>query len=170
MLERETMITPVMRARIGHFGDDVQRINNALKVHGSSCLIAGETGLDEAYCRVVALAGLLHDIGIRKAERTYGPATGKNQEREGPPIARRFLSFYVNDPATTERVCFIVANHHPYAGIDGVDFQTAIEADSLVNVFEDSLRRNAIKRTRKTMFRTGTETSLLEALYLHDPA
>lgn len=36
-----------------------------------------------------------------------------------------------------ERVCYLIGHHHTYTGIDGRDYQILVEADFLVNLYED---------------------------------
>ena len=61
---------------------------------------------------VVRAAAVLHDIGIREAERKHGSSAGKYQEVEGPPIARRILEKLSVDPErdTTE----VMAEYLPH--------------------------------------------------------
>ena len=36
-----------------------------------------------------------------------------------------------------ERVCYLIGHHHTYTGIEGRDYQILVEADFLVNLYED---------------------------------
>lgn len=45
-----------------------------------------------------------------------------------------------------DRVCYLVGHHHTYDNIDGMDYQILVEADFLVNLFEDGSTRYAEKR------------------------
>ncbi len=81
-------IAKIRRAMEDYFGDDAKRIGHALRVTG----FADEILLHEPGDRELVLAtALLHDIGIREAERKYGSSAGDLQEREGPPVARKIL-------------------------------------------------------------------------------
>ena len=50
--------------------------------------------------------------------------------------------------------------------IDGIDFQILVEADFLVNIFEDSLGREAIESIGVRIFKTEGGKSLLKTMYL----
>lgn len=40
---------------------------------------------------------------------------------------------------------YLVGHHHTYKDIDGLDYQILVEADFLVNYFEDGLDKEHIK-------------------------
>jgi hypothetical protein len=65
-----------------------------------------------------------------------------------------------------DRVCFITGNHHTYTKIDGIDFQILVEADFLVNIFEDDLGREATESTGVRIFKTEAGKNLLRTMYL----
>ncbi|HOX36336.1 MAG TPA: hypothetical protein PLO06_11630, partial [Methanoregulaceae archaeon] len=109
---------------------------------------------------------ILHDIGIHEAERKYNSTSGNYQQIEGPPIARQILSDLGVAPSIIDRVCFITGNHHTYTNIDGIDFQVLVEADFLVNIFEDEMERQATESVLHRIFRTETGRSLLRIMYL----
>lgn len=159
------MITPVMGDMIRYFQHDVRRINHALKVYNFADLISKETNIDEQKHLIVCITGLLHDIGIIEAERKYQSSSGKHQEIEGPPIARGILLPYGLDETAVERVCFIIGNHHSYSKIDDIDFQILVEADFLVNIFEDSMNKESVQNIKETIFKTESGIRLLEGMY-----
>lgn len=135
------------------FGSDRTRIDHALAVleHARE-ILATEGGQP----RVVIAAALLHDIGIREAEKKHGSSAGRWQEIEGPPIAKRILEEAGFDPVTIEHVCDIVASHHSAGKIDTLEFRIIWDADWLVNlpaVYGDRGREelgNIIHGTLKT--------------------
>ena len=47
------------------------------------------------------------------------------------------------DEAVIDRVLFLIAHHHTYTGIEGEDYQILVEADFLVNLFEDGSSRKS---------------------------
>ena len=55
-----------------------------------------------------------------------------------------------------ERVAYLVGHHHTYTDIDGMDYQILVEADFLVNYFEDHLETESIKKSVKKIFKTET--------------
>jgi HD superfamily phosphodiesterase len=159
------MITAIMGDMIRYFQDDVKRINHALKVYCYASLILKESNSDEQKHQIVSIAALLHDIGIKEAERKYQSTSGKYQEQEGPPIAREILKPYDLDEEIVYRVCFIIGNHHSYSNIDNTDFQILVEADFLVNIFEDSMSRDSVRNVREKIFKTESGIRLLESMY-----
>ena len=65
------------------------------------------------------------------------------------------------------RVCFEkYGSHHTYVGIDGADYQILVEADFLVNIFENGMAQEAARKIRDNIFKTKTGRKLLTDLYL----
>ena len=125
------MVSSILKKMILYYSDDVKRVNHALKVYGFARCIARQEGLNEKEALIVDVASILHDIGIKEAERKHHSSKGKFQEIEGPPVARELLKDVALEPAILERVCYLIGNHHSYQKIDGIDFQILIEANSI---------------------------------------
>lgn len=159
----------IVREMILYFNKDVRRINHALKVHDFCAAIAGLEGLDEKTRNIVELSGILHDIGIKEAERKYNSSAGPYQEKEGPAIAREIMEKHGIEAGMIDRVCHIVGNHHSYGKIDGIDFQILVEADFIVNIFEDGLESSSAASIRKKYFKTRAGTEFIERMYLQAP-
>lgn len=156
----------ITRAMIQYYGGDVRRINHFLKVYGFAAAIGELEGLDAHAQRTLEIAALTHDIGIKNSERKFGSSAGEHQQSEGPPVARAMLEGLSIDEETIARVCWLIAHHHTYTNIQGLDYQILVEADFLVNAFEDSLTKDAIESIRTKIFRTKSGLDFLEALYL----
>ena len=163
------MVSRVMERMIAYFGHDAKRINHALKVCSFARIIAARECPDPGLQEIIAYTAILHDIGIHEAERKYQSTAGNYQQIEGPPIARQILSDLGVAPAIIDRVCFITGNHHTYPNIDGIDFQVLVEADFLVNIFEDGMGKEATESVLHRIFRTETGRSLLTTIYLNGP-
>jgi HD superfamily phosphodiesterase len=146
-------------------GRDVRRIQHALKVFAFAQHIGVREQCSTKQMSIVAYAAILHDIGIHEAEKKYHSSAGKLQEIEGPPVAREMLTAVGAPDAIIKRVCFIIGKHHSYNSIDGIDFQIVVEADFLVNIFEDAMNAASIISARKTVFKTQTGIALLESMY-----
>ena len=102
----------------------------------------------------------------RVSERKYGSSNGKYQEKEGPDEARLLLKRvggYTSEEI--DRICYLVGHHHTYSHIDGLDYQILVEADWLVNIYEDGLSQEVVNRVRANLFKTPTALHLLDALY-----
>lgn len=117
------------------FGADGKRIGHVLKVLARAQELLREEDADSL---IVCAAALLHDIGIQAAERKHGSASGKYQELEGPPIARRIMAVLGLAEPVIDHVCKIVDNHHSAREIDTTEFRIVWDADWLTNLPEES--------------------------------
>ncbi len=160
-------IGKVIQAMVSYNAGDVRRINHFLKVYGYAKAIGELEGLDEERQLILEIAAVTHDIGIKNSEKKYQSAAGNYQQLEGPPEARKLLQSLVVEERIVDRVCWLIAHHHTYHEIDGVDYQILIEADFLVNAFEDALSQSAIRHMKERIFRTEAGTELLDKLYLN---
>lgn len=143
-----------------------RRVQHFLKVHAFAKIIAEQEGLDERTQDTLEIAAVLHDIGIKPSVKKYGSNAGNYQEIEGPPVARVLLKKYNVSDEIMERVSFLIANHHTYGSIQAVDYQVLIEADFLVNIYEDSMKPSQIESIRDRLFKTRTGIHLLETMFL----
>ncbi|HTP64883.1 MAG TPA: HD domain-containing protein [Geobacteraceae bacterium] len=127
-------IDQVQAAMVEYFGEDSRRIDHAQRVTAYACdLMETEPGDPD----LVVATALLHDIGIREAERKYGSAAGNLQEIEGPPVAREILSrLGFSEPFITE-VCTIIASHHSPGEVETDNFRIIWDADWLVNLGDE---------------------------------
>ena len=145
---------------------DPKRIQHTTKVHAYASMIGKCEGLDKDTLFILESAALVHDIGIRASEKKYGHQNGKLQEQEGPAVAREMLTRLGGfTDQQIERVCWLVGHHHTYHICEDLDYQILIEADFLVNLFEDEESLNAISAVRKNIFRTESGTRILETMY-----
>ena len=117
------------------FGDDTKRINHALSVLSYAEQILRDEPGDEA---VVVAAALLHDIGIHEAERKHGSSAGRYQEIEGPPIAEKILTRLGADADFIAEVCDIVGHHHSPRKQETANFKILFDADTIVNLRDDT--------------------------------
>ena len=159
------MISEIILKMIWYFNKDVKRISHTLKVYGYIKAISAGENLSQEQLSIVELAAILHDIGIKEAERKYNSSSGKYQEIEGPDIAKNLMSEIVN-PDLIDRVCYIIGNHHSYNKIDGLDFQILVEAVFLVNINEKNLPIETIKNIGIKYFKTKTGLNLLESIFI----
>ena len=58
-----------------------------------------------------------------------------------------------------------MGHHHTYQNITGADYQILVEADFLVNIYEDELPAENIRIIKQCIFRTPTGIRLLEDMY-----
>lgn len=156
----------LIKAAADYDRGDPKRIRHFLQVYAFAETIGGSEGLPPREMDILRAAAVLHDIGIRECERKYGSCEGELQQVEGVPVAREILGSLGADAELTDRVCFLIAHHHTYSGIDSADWQILVEADFLVNIYEEEMSQNAVKSVRERIFRTSSGKELLDTLYL----
>lgn len=161
------MITDDLIIKMTEFNAaDPKRIQHFIKVYEFAHVIGAKEGLDENTLRILDIASIMHDIGIRPSEEKYGRCDGKLQEQEGPAYAREMLAMFSDvTEAEIERVCFLIAHHHTYENVEGLDYRILLEADFLVNAMEDELKKDAIITFRDRVFRTETGLYLLNTMF-----
>ena len=155
----------VLLEMIRYNAGDARRVNHLIKVYGFAKVIGEREGLDARTQEILEIAALTHDIGIRNSERKYDSCSGEHQQVEGPPEARTLLGALQAEETLIERVCWLIAHHHTYSNIQELDYQILVEADFLVNAYEDEMDEDAIKTVRGKIFRTKTGIELLDTLY-----
>ena len=142
------------------------RINHFLKVYALAKAIGEQEGIDSKTQQILEVTAVMHDIGIKVNFEKYGVSTRRNQEIEGPPVARKILERYEFDSQFIDRVCFIIAHHHSYNNIVGIDYQILIEADFLVNMYEKKMEKDQIESIKDKIFRTKTGQDYLARMFL----
>lgn len=148
---------------IKFYQGDPKRIHHFLKVHSFARLIGEGESLDEETLFTLEAAALVHDIGIKPAEEKYGSCEGKLQEQEGPAPAREMLTALGFEPEVINRVCYLVAHHHTFEPVDGIDYRILLEADMLVNLYDEPSK--AVEAALKNVFRTDTGMKLCKTMY-----
>ena len=148
------MINKLHLAMIELYNGDAKRIQHFCKVHSYAKLIAETENVDEKCLFIIEAAALTHDIGIHLCEEKYGNCNGKLQEKEGPAIAEKLLAKLGFDRDISDRVQYLIAHHHTYSNIDGIDYQILVEADFLVNIMEDNLAKDAALKAYQNIFKT----------------
>ena len=150
---------------IAYYAGDSKRIQHFTKVHSFARLIGVGEEMDAASLFILEAAAYTHDIGIRIAEEKYGKCDGKLQEQEGPIVAQKMLSQLGFENYMVERICFLIGHHHTYDNIDGLDYQALVEADFLVNLYEDDAGNRAIDKAYKKIFRTNTGKKIFRLMF-----
>lgn len=140
-------------------------IQHFLKVHAFARLIGSKEGLDDKTLHILETASIVHDIGIVPSLRVYGDDAGRHQEELGPEEAEKLLAALGYDADVIARVSLLVSRHHTYTDILGMDHQILIEADFLVNLFENQASQEAIVHADQTIFATITGRALLHTMF-----
>ena len=159
-------ISTIINEMISYYVKDPRRVNHFLKVYSFAKSIGELEKLNEETQDILEVAAIIHDIGIKISEEKYNSSAGNYQEIEGPPVAREMLSKFKFDERFIDRVCYLIGHHHTYSKIDGIDYQILIEADFLVNIYEDEIKEAQIKSIKEKYFKTKTGTEFLGNLYL----
>lgn len=156
----------LIHSMIEYYAGDARRIQHFLKVYSYAKAIGELEGIREELQEILEAAAIVHDIGIKISEEKYNSSSGKYQELEGPPVARQMLSELGYEPEFIERVCYLIAHHHTYNNIDGMDYQILVEADFLVNISEDNMQEEQIKSVREKIFKTKTGIEFINKIFL----
>lgn len=144
----------LLKSMITYYTNDPARIQHFLKVYEFAKIIGESQHLDEHTLHILETAAIVHDIGIKPAEETYGRCDGPLQEELGPKEAEKMLGGLGYAPDVIERVSYLVGHHHTYTNIDDMDYQILVEADFLVNLFEDGMNMANVRHAYEKIFRT----------------
>lgn len=159
------MLNKLHMAMIELYKGDSRRIQHFCKVHSYARLIAQMENVDYKTLFIIETAALIHDIGIHTCEEKYGECGGRLQEKEGPALAKELLERLGFETDISERVQYLIAHHHTYNNIDGIDYQILIEADFLVNMYEDNVSKEAVLKAYDNIFRTEYGKQLCRDMY-----
>ncbi len=156
----------LMEAMAVYDKGDARRIEHFVKVHDFAATIGTLEGLSAHDLAVLEAAAILHDVGIHVSEREHGGNNGKNQELYGPDEAEKIMrSVGCYNQEEIEQVRFLIARHHTYAHISTLSWQILVEADFLVNLYEDGAPEQEILAVRQKMIKTPTGQHLFDAIF-----
>lgn len=161
-------VNKAVEKMIGFYKGDYHDIGHFLKVYAFARTIGEGEGLPSETQELVELAAVIHDIACPLCRKKYGNADGKKQELESPSLVAEFLAEFELPQESVRRLSWLVAHHHTYTAIGGIDHQILLEADYLVNAGEGSQPETAIRRMLEQVFRTATGKKLLCAMYLRE--
>jgi uncharacterized protein len=165
MMNNDSVINTLLNSMILYNEADPLRIQHSVKVHSFAKLIAENEKLPPETVQLIEIAAILHDVGIRAAEKKYGHQNGKLQEQEGPAVAENLMrKAGVDNEELIGRVKYLIGHHHTYTN-DTDDYQILVEADFLVNLFEDNEPVSAVKNVRDRIFKTASGIKLIETMY-----
>ena len=161
----EERIRELMKSMAAYEAENPRQIQHSLKVHSFAKLIGESEGLDAHALFTLEAAAIVHDVGIKAANEKFGHCTGKLQEQEGPAPARAMMEELGFEADVIERVCYLVAHHHTYEPVDGMDYRILLEADYLVNLYEDGSSMETIRNVLEQVFRTETGIWLCTTMF-----
>lgn len=158
-------INDTIFAMMDYFKGDPKRIQHFMKVYSFARAIGVKEGLMEDVQYLVEVAAITHDIGIKLSEEKYGSAAGEYQELEGPPEAEKMLREIGYEQDFIDKICFLIANHHTYKDFDNTPYQILIEADFLVNIYDEHISAELAKNVKEKIFRTKSGIQMFDDLY-----
>jgi HD superfamily phosphodiesterase len=147
--------------------DDPELIQHFIKVHEFSKLIGTMESISPNSMEILEAAAIVHDIGIKVSMEKYGKCNGKLQEQEGPIYAEELLNKLGFEHGVIERVSYLVAHHHTYSNIDEIDYQILVEADFLVNLFENQSDKETIQNTYSKIFKTPSGRKICNQMFMN---
>lgn len=162
---RNYMLNKLHYEMIKLYNGDAKRIQHFCKVHSYAKLIAEMENVDEHTLFIIEVAALTHDIGIHLCEEKYGNCNGKLQEKEGPALAEKLLTKLGFMKDVAERVMYLIAHHHTYDDINGIDYQILVEADFLVNMYEDGLSKDVVEHAYNKIFKTDSGMKICAEMF-----
>lgn len=158
-------VNQVIQAMIEYYTGDPRRIHHFMKVYGFAKTIGEMEHLDDKTQEMLEVTAVIHDIGIKISEEKYQSSAGNYQQIEGPAIAEKMLTELGYSEEFITRSCYLIAHHHTYNDMDGLDYQILVEADFLVNIFEDNISEERILSIRDKIFRTKSGILLLNECF-----
>lgn len=161
---QENIIDMLMQKMIRFNQNDPQRIDHLIKVHSFAQMIGRMEQLYGHSQFLTECAALVHDIGIRPAEEKYGMSMGDYRSKK-VLLCPQNVGRAGFEEADINRICYLVGHHHTYVDIDGIDYQILVEADFLVNFYEDNLGKNIIETTLQKIFQTESGKTLCRLCY-----
>ena len=158
------MLNKLHMAMIELYKGDSRRIQHFCKVHSYARLIAQMENVDYKTLFIIETAALTHDIGIHTCEEKYGECGGRLQEKEGPALAKELLERLGFETDISERVQYLIAHHQTYR----IDYQILVEADFLVNMYEDGVSKDAVLKAYNNIFKTKYGKYICKDMFLID--
>lgn len=143
-------------------------IQHFIKVHEFAKLIGNMENISSDNMEILEVAAIVHDIGIKVSMEKYGKCNGNLQEQEGPFYTEELLNRLEFKQEVIERVSYLVAHHHTYSNIDGIDYQILVEADFLVNLYENQKNKETIQNTYNKIFKTESGRKLCSQMFMKE--
>ena len=159
------VIDMAIEKMINFYHGNLHDISHFLKVYALSKMIGTQEKLSESSQEILELSAIVHDISCPLCREKYGDTNGKKQEQESPPLVEAFLAEFPVPPEMVQQISWIVAHHHSYTNVNGMEHQILLEADYLVNAGENCYSESSICNAQKHIFKTNTGKRLLCSMY-----
>lgn len=139
-----------------------RRTQHILKVYALAKLLGEQEKLSTEEQQILQAAAILHDIAIKYCKEQYhGDAGQDKQKKEAPHLVRRFLEDADYLPSFVPQITELVVKHHDYDAPKSKLLQLLMEADLIVNCYENYPCKDRMETIRK-IFQTCSGRKLLE--------
>ena len=162
----DNLTSRAMEKMVDYYQGNKHDVAHFIKVYTYAKTIGELEQLDADTLQTLELAAIVHDIACPLCRVKYGNTDGKNQEAESPALVEPFLAELSVSQDKIERISWLVAHHHTYTNVDGIDYQILLEADYLVNADESEYSLRAVQTTYERVFKTEAGRRLLRSIYL----
>lgn len=133
-----------------------------LKVYALAKLLGEREKISVEEQQILQAAAILHDIAIKYCKEHYnGDASQDKQKQVAPFLEKRFLKAANYLPSYVPKIIELVNCHHDYDKPKSRLLQLLIEADLIVNCYENRPDHENMKLI-KEIFQTKGGTKLLE--------
>ena len=158
-------IAQIMEKMLAFSEGSIHDIDHLLRVWSYSKTIGELEELDSETLYVLEAAAIVHDIACPLCREKYGSTNGKYQEMEGEPMVRAFFAGSDLSAAQIDRIAWLVAHHHTFDDIEGLDYQILVEADYIANASENGYDRKKIENFMTRFMKTDSAIRLAKAVF-----
>ena len=157
----------VLQAMITFDAGDAKRIQHFLKVYTYATLLGRQEGLHAEVQQTLELAAILQrhrrSMPLRRSTGALPASTRKKRgQHRRASCSKKSLASPIPWSSASATSSAIIT---PIKMSMGADYQLLLEADFLVNAYEDALSPKAILAFREKVFRTASGTAMLNAVY-----
>ena len=157
-------VSEILEKMIAFSEGNIHDIDHLIRVWTYAKTIGELEGLAPKKQVVLEIAAITHDIACPLCREKYGSTNGKYQEREGEPMVRTFLADTDMSAEQIDRIAWLVAHHHTFSDIDGLDYQILVEADYIANASENGYSRENVTNFMAKIMRTESGKRILTAV------
>lgn len=158
-------IAQIMEKMLAFSEGNIHDIDHLLRVWSYAKTIGELEGLDRDTQFVLEAAAIVHDIACPLCREKYGNTNGKYQEKEGELMVRAFFAGSDLSAAQIDRIAWLVAHHHTFNDIEGIDYQILVEADYIANASENGYDRKNIENFMARIMKTDSAVRLTKAVF-----
>ena len=157
-------VSEIMEKMIVFSDGNIHDIDHLIRVWTYAKTIGELEKLDAETQFILEIAAITHDIACPLCREKYGSTNGKHQEREGEPMVRTFLADTDMSIEQIDRIAWLVAHHHTFSDIDGLDYQILVEADYIANASENGYSQVNVRNFMGKFMRTESGKRILTAV------